>query len=68
MKQFLNGLKSLDTLENTEKDLDFILEGFMTSDYANNKERRTKALLLFNLFKKSIHRIKPVLALTFFVL
>lgn len=45
-------LKGLDSMANHQTMLSNVLEAYLTSDYANNKEERTKVIVLFNHLKK----------------
>ena len=52
MKQWLEELKGINDLSNHQKDLDTVLEAFLTSDYANCKKKRVSVIILFNHLKK----------------
>ena len=52
MNLSLEDLKQLDTIPNLQHTLDLVLEGYLTSDYANDKAQRTKAIVLFNQLKR----------------
>jgi hypothetical protein len=52
MQQWINELKSIDSIENHNTNLDRALEAFLTSDYANCKTHRTNTVILFSHLKK----------------
>jgi hypothetical protein len=52
MEQWIEELKGIDNLSNHKKNLDIVLEAYLTSDYANCRRQRTKVILLFNHISK----------------
>jgi len=52
MSLWIEDLKGIDTIKNHKKNLDNVLEAYLTSDYANNKEKRTEVVILFKHLKK----------------
>lgn len=52
MNQWLATLKEIDDISNHQQNLEIVLEAFLTSDYANSKNKRVKVITLFNHLRK----------------
>jgi hypothetical protein len=48
MKNWNSRLNEIDTVKSHKLNLKIVLEAFLTSDYANEKELRTDVIVLFN--------------------